>query len=78
MSYDRDMMIHGRTFSAVLNGRIEIFELHSSFTSGPKQITIQMENGNSIITEAQIFDCASISEKQHYADKLVASWKDSF
>lgn len=49
------MMIQGRTFSAVLYGRIEITALPAQ-----GQIAIQMDRGNSIITENQILECESV------------------
>lgn len=53
------MIIHGRTFSAVLQGRIEIFAL-----SNPHQISIQAAGGNSIIAENQVLDCYPIEKRQ--------------
>ena len=49
------MMIQGRTFSAVLYGRLEIHALHAK-----GQMAIQMPGGNSIITDNQILECESV------------------
>jgi len=57
------MMIQGRTFSAVLYGRIEITALNAK-----GQIAIQMPGGNSIIMENQILECESVwKERGMYA-----------